>query len=143
MSEIIEKENLWKEIIISFRKLLRNYKKNEYKFIKKWKMSPTKFEILRFLYYRGESLIRTIIEELVTTYGNTNYVLDKLEKQNLIYQKKDSKDKRSFLIGLTFEGNMMMEKVLVEYVSYLENTISKLRKSEKIALIKILKKLDF
>ncbi|MDE5767101.1 MAG: MarR family winged helix-turn-helix transcriptional regulator, partial [Malacoplasma sp.] len=114
-----------------------------FNFVKKWNMSPTNFEILRFLYYRGESLIRTIIDELVTTYGNTNYVLDKLEKQNLIYQKKDSKDKRSFLIGLTTEGKNKMDKVLVEYVSNLEKSVSKLKKNEKTTLIKILKKLDF
>ncbi len=141
MNETLKQDDLWKEIIVSFKKLLRNYEKCEYQFIKKWRLSPTKFEILRFLYYRGESLIRTIIDELVKTYGNTNYVLAKLETDKLIYQKKYNDDKRSFLVGLTPEGKAKMDMILPEYVSNLEKSLYKLKKNEKINLIKILKKL--
>ncbi len=104
-------------------------------------LNPTEFAVLEFLYSSGDSPVQKIGEKVLITSGSITYVVDKLEKKNLVERKTCPHDRRVTFIALTDAGTMVMDTALPHHAEELTAICNGLDTNEKNYLIEALKKL--
>lgn len=103
-------------------------------------VTHTQFGVLDYLYSKGEQKIGQILSGLLATSGNMTVVLKNMEKKGWICRRACPQDKRASLIGLTASGRALIEKILPEHLTQVEEAMSVLTEAEQEQLIALLKK---
>lgn len=83
-----------------------------------------------------------ISEELWCDVSNITGVVDRLEKQNLVWRAPCRDDRRISLIGITYKGKEALGKILPDHEEALIDRIGKLSPEERKTLISLLKKIN-
>lgn len=114
----------------------------QYKFFKRFGLSPEQYNILRILRgsYPNELPIHEIRTRMVDKTPHTTRMIDKLEKRQLAYRKRNNYDRRQIGVKITQEGiNLMnyIDTVLPELLQI----IHKLDEEEANTLIDLLEKI--
>lgn len=125
---------------IVFKKAERVISTHTGKVIRSNNLTDSQFSVIDVLYTKGEMRICTLLNTILATSGNMTVILKNMERDGLIYRKKDDDDKRAFLVGLTEKGKKLFEKILPSHRSEIEKLYSILSDEEKASLISILKK---
>ena len=88
---------------------------------------------------------KELMQSVLITSGAMTALLNRLEKQKLIYRKIDKKDTRIKRAGLTKKGIKIIDKAIEDRFEDAQETVNHLTKKEKEVLAKLLKKmtLDF
>ena len=97
--------------------------------------------MLELLYHTGPQPLQAIGSRLLLVSGGVTYVVDKLEKNGLIYRKPCEKDRRVIFATLTEEGKKRMEAIYPEYTERISNVLAGVNWEEKEQLIYLLKKM--
>lgn len=103
-------------------------------------LTESQFSVIDVLYTKGEMRICNLLDKMLATSGNMTVILKNMERDGLIYRKKDSEDKRAFLVGLTDKGRSLFEEILPKHLAEIEKLYSILSNDEKKTLISIMKK---
>lgn len=85
---------------------------------------------------------KELMQSVLITSGAMTALLNRLEKQKLIYRKVDKKDSRIKRAGLTKKGIKIIDKVIEDRFADADETVSSFNKSERNTLANLLKKMN-
>lgn len=109
--------------------------------IRKHGMNRTEFGVLELLYHRGPQPLQQIGGKVLMSSGNITYVVDKLEKKQLVRRRASTEDRRLIYAEVTDAGRAYMEAVFPEHVIAIEDAEAGLTPEEKLLASELLKKL--
>ena len=105
------------------------------------KLSASQFSVLEALYHLGPLSQRQLAEKLLVTGGNITFLIDNLEKRELVKRVRSEEDRRSYQIHLTRAGQVLTEKVFPRHQDMIVDLFDCLSVSEQEELKRICKKL--
>lgn len=96
------------------------------------------FGVLEALDHLGDLSVGEVKEKILSSDGTIPVVVKNLEKEGLIEEKKDPKDKRRKILSLTGKGREKIESVYPKNEAMIEEEMGAWTKEEKRALIGLL-----
>ncbi|GAA0433274.1 MarR family transcriptional regulator [Lentibacillus halophilus] len=136
-------ENLSLKTFVVLTRTLQSIKERVEEDIKYLGLNPTEFAVLELVYSKGDQPIQKIGEKILIASSSITYVVDKLEKKDLIKRKPCPKDRRVTYASITTDGTELMNQVFPDHKKALKEILSGLDMKEKEELIEQLKKLGF
>lgn len=109
--------------------------------INKYGLNPTEFSVLQLLYYEGDLALQKIGEKTTLSSGSITYVVDKLEKKELLERQACPKDRRVIYAHLTDKGISLIKTIFPGHNERIYEIMSVLTKEEKDILYAQLNKL--
>jgi MarR family transcriptional regulator, 2-MHQ and catechol-resistance regulon repressor len=109
--------------------------------IKGYGLNPTEFAVLELLFHKGDQPIQHIGKKVLLASGSITYVVDKLEKKQLLKRVSCPKDRRVTYASITEEGTKLMESIFPKHKLEINKIFSSLNNDEKEMMIGMLKKL--
>ncbi|CAM3433811.1 MarR family transcriptional regulator [Brevibacillus invocatus] len=109
--------------------------------IRQYGLNPTEFGVLEFLFHKGPQPLQQIGEKILISSGNITYVVDKLEKKQLLVRKPCAVDRRVIYAELTEKGHQLLSDIFPGHTKSIEKAVSGLTPEEKHQAIALLKKL--
>ncbi|MGO4694590.1 MarR family winged helix-turn-helix transcriptional regulator [Paenibacillus sp. 2TAB26] len=109
--------------------------------IRKNGLNRTEFGVLELLYHRGPQPLQQIGEKVLMSSGNITYVVDKLEKKQMVRRRASTTDRRLIYAELTDEGKQFVEDVFPAHEDAIKQAVNGLTTEEKQSASKLLKKL--
>jgi len=109
--------------------------------IRRHGLNPTEFGVLEVLYHKGPQPLQQIGEKILISSGNITYVVDKLEKKQLLVRKPCAEDRRVIFAELTEKGHQFLSDIFPAHTKAVEHAVSGLTPEEKKQAIVLLKKL--
>lgn len=109
--------------------------------IQSFGLNTSEFGVLEMLYHKGEQPVQKVAEKILVTSGTITYVINKLEKKELVVRKKSEKDKRIFYINLTEEGEKLISEIFDDHKQFIDKLFNGLDNKYKKELLKNLLKL--
>ncbi|MFD1453497.1 MULTISPECIES: MarR family winged helix-turn-helix transcriptional regulator [Oceanobacillus] len=108
--------------------------------IKKHGMRASDFAILEALYHKGRQTIREISESVLISTGSITYVIDKLEKKELLIRTNCPDDRRAVYLEITDRGKQTMDDIFPKHQLVIEELFDGISESDKETVIEVLKK---
>ncbi len=106
-------------------------------------LNPTEFTVMEVLYSKGEQPIQMIGQKVLLASSSITYVIDQLEKKNVVERKVNEKDRRVTLVSLTAEGLDIMEDIFPQHTEVIHELFSGLSDAELEQLRETLKNVGF
>jgi MarR family 2-MHQ and catechol resistance regulon transcriptional repressor len=106
-----------------------------------YNLTISQFGVLEALYHLGPMSQRLLAQKILKSSGNMTMVIDNLEKRNLVVRGRDEKDRRSFTIQLTPEGEQLIAKIFPDQAQRIAEAFAVLDHHEKQELARLCKKL--
>lgn len=106
-------------------------------------LNPTEFTVMEFLYSKGKQPIQIIGNKVLLASSSITYVIDQLEKKNLVERKVNENDRRVTLVSLTTEGQEMMEGIFPQHSDIINDLFGVLTDEKLGELSESLKKVGF
>ena len=108
---------------------------------KEFGLNISEFGVLEMLYHKGDQPVQKVAEKILVTSGTITYVINKLEKKELVVRRKCNKDKRVYYVSLTEKGRGFIAHIFPKHKSFLDNLFKDLSDDSKKQLIENLIKL--
>ena len=102
-------------------------------------LTESQFNLLDALYHLGHLTQKELGKKLLKSGGNITMVIDNLEKQGFVERRRGEKDRRTFAIHLTDEGNNKIKSVLSRIVKFITNEMNILTSKEQLEMQKMCK----
>lgn len=109
--------------------------------IRSYGLNTTEFAVLELLYHKGDQPIQKIGEKVLLASSSITYVVDKLEKKNLLERKPCANDRRVTFAKMTDEGQALMDEIFPKHKEAIQEIFGGLAAEEKGQLIEQLKRL--
>ncbi|MBK3494720.1 MarR family transcriptional regulator [Viridibacillus sp. YIM B01967] len=103
-------------------------------------LHQTEFAVLELLYHKGEQPIQYIGKKILITSSSITYVVDKLEKKELVRRKACPDDRRVTYAVITESGKAFIDKAFPEHEKKVEAIFDELSEDEVEVIINLLKK---
>lgn len=103
------------------------------------------FEVLLRLRqsFEGRVTMSQMAEAIVHSTGGTTRLVDRLEEANFVRREHCPSDRRSVFVGITDDGNKMLDEALGVHLGYLETHLGdRLSAAEREMLTTLLTKLN-
>jgi MarR family 2-MHQ and catechol resistance regulon transcriptional repressor len=104
-------------------------------------LGDSDFRILEALLHKGPLPVNTIGPKVWLTPGSISVAVDRLVKKGLVSRKDHPGDRRVRQVELTAKGRMLITRGFREHAAAMETAVSVLSKNERLALLRLLKKL--
>jgi MarR family 2-MHQ and catechol resistance regulon transcriptional repressor len=98
-------------------------------------LNISEFGVLEMLLNKGEQPVQKIAEKILVTSGTITYVIDKLQKKELVYRRNCEKDKRIYYICLTPKGEALISEVFKKHKKFLDELFGNLDENIKKNLV--------
>ncbi len=108
--------------------------------ISEYNLNITEFSVLETLYLKGRQTIHQIGKSILISSGSMTYVIDKLEKKELLQRTECPNDRRAIFIVLTAKGEEFMAQTMPQYQDFIAEMFSELSHEEGQTLIGLLNK---
>ncbi|HUW63860.1 MAG TPA: MarR family transcriptional regulator [Spirochaetia bacterium] len=108
----------------------------------KYGLSWPKFNALVQLYLTGDSGLTQseLSTKMVVSRANITGLIERLEKDDLVFRENDPSDKRVLRVYLTDKARRLMDFFMPIHNNFISKVMSSLDKSEKETLIWLLEK---
>lgn len=106
-------------------------------------LNPTEFTVMEVLFNKGEQPIQIIGNKVLLASSSITYVIDQLEKKNLVERKVNEKDRRVTLVSLSAEGNALMEEIFPQHTAVIEEVFSDISDEDLQTLSKNMKSIGY
>lgn len=136
-------EDLSLKLFVVLTRAIQSVKKKVEEDIKGMGLNPTEFAVLELVYNKGDQPIQKIGEKVLIASSSITYVVDKLEKKELLKRRPSPEDRRSTYAVITDKGTQFMDEVFPRHREAINNICGGLNKVEKQTLIEQLKKLGY
>lgn len=136
-----EDQGLSLKLFIVLTRAMQSITKRVEEDIKSYGLNTTEFAVLELLYHKGDQPIQKIGEKVLLASSSITYVVDKLEKKNLIKRQPCPEDRRVTFAVITEEGKQFMNDIFPKHKEAIQEIFGGLDNPEKEQLIKQLKKL--
>ncbi|MBH0231577.1 MarR family transcriptional regulator [Halobacillus yeomjeoni] len=104
-------------------------------------LNPTEFAVLELLYHQGDQALQKIGEKILLASGSITYVVDKLEKKELLKRIPCPNDRRITFASITDKGRELLNEIFPEHWKQIEAITDGLTEEEKVQAVELLKKL--
>lgn len=104
-------------------------------------LNPTEFAVLELLYHKGPQPLQQIGGKILLASGSITYVVDKLEKKQLLKRIACPQDRRITYAAITEDGIELIERIFPEHEQNIHELLSVLSEEEIGQATAILKKL--
>lgn len=101
------------------------------------------FAVLEALLHRGALPINEIGRKVLLTSGSITVAVDRLEDKGLVERRASADDRRAKIVHLTSTGKKLIARAYAEHAEDMEHLASDLSPTERITLIKLLKKIGY
>jgi MarR family 2-MHQ and catechol resistance regulon transcriptional repressor len=109
--------------------------------IKRTDLGDSDFRVLEALLHKGPLPVNTIGPKVWLTPGSISVAVDRMVKKGLVSRKDDAGDRRVRQVELTSKGRALITRGFGEHATAMENILSVLSKTERLTLLRLLKKL--
>ena len=109
--------------------------------ISKNNLNLTEFSVLETLYLKGRQNIHQIGKSVLISSGSMTYVIDKLEKKELLQRTECPEDRRALYITLTEKGEQFMTEMMPQFQDFISEMFTELSHEDGQTLIQLLKKI--
>lgn len=133
-------ENLSLKLFIVLSRATRSVHDQVEADIRSYGLNPTEFAVLELLYHKGDQPIQQIGKKVLLSSGSITYVVDKLEKKQLLIRKSCPKDRRVTYAAITESGISLMNKIFPKHTEAIEEIFKELSTEEQKKTIELLKK---
>jgi len=99
------------------------------------------FAVLEMLLHKGPQPVNVIGKKVLLTSGSISTAIDRLESRNLVRRMPHPDDQRARLVELTEYGGSLIQCAFRQHALDMEGTVAVLTPSERLQLIRLLKKL--
>jgi MarR family 2-MHQ and catechol resistance regulon transcriptional repressor len=103
--------------------------------VKEYGLTISEFGVLEMLLHKGEQPVQKVAEKILVTSGTITYVIDKLQKNNLVQRKKCDRDKRVFYLSLTRSGEELIREIFPKHKRFLDELLVNMDEGFKKDLI--------
>ena len=134
-------EKLSLKLFVVLTRALDAVRKSIEKEIRTYGLNPTEFAVLELLYNKGEQSAQKIGEKVLIASSSITYVVDKLEKKDLILRTHYPEDRRIINVSITDAGRKMMDEIFPIHTQGVQRILEGLDTKEKEEMISQLKKL--
>ena len=131
------------KLFIVLTRTLESIQQQAIKVIRSHELNKTEFGVLELLYSKGDHPIQQIGQKLLLASSSITYVVDKLEKKNLLKRKPCPKDRRVTYVSITEDGTHLMDDVFPKHRQSINEICAGLDINEKTVMIEQLKKLGY
>ena len=104
-------------------------------------LTISQFGVLEALLHLGPLSQKDIGQKILRSSGNITMVIDNLEKRSLVRRERDQRDRRSFIVHLTDEGNKLIRKMFPPHAAVITSEMNALTAAEQKTLGNLCKKL--
>ncbi|MBE6053251.1 MAG: MarR family transcriptional regulator [Clostridium sartagoforme] len=104
-------------------------------------LNISEFGVLEMLYHKGDQPVQKVAEKILVTSGTITYVINKLEKKDLVVRRKCNKDKRVYYVSLTEKGKDFIAHIFPKHKSFVDNLFKDISEENKRQLVENLIKL--
>ncbi|BCU51555.1 MarR family transcriptional regulator, 2-MHQ and catechol-resistance regulon repressor [Staphylococcus auricularis] len=109
---------------------------------KRHDLNITEFGVLELLFNKGPQPVQRIRSRVLIASSSITYVVDCLERKQLVQRQRDVQDKRVTLVHLTETGQSLMEEIFPTHAQIITDSFSMLTDDELTTLQHVLKKLS-
>ena len=109
--------------------------------IKRTELGDSDFRVLEVLLHKGPLPVNTIGPKVWLTPGSISVAVDRLVKKGLVSRKGRADDRRVRQVELTPKGRALITRGFREHAGAMEDAIHVLSKTERLTLLRLLKKL--
>lgn len=106
-------------------------------------LNPTEFAVLEILYHKGDLPIQTVGKKILIASSSITYVIDKLEKKQLVSRKNCSKDRRITYASLTAQGENLIKHIFPKHQEKIQKMFECLEDVDLDEIINLMKKIGF
>ena len=106
--------------------------------VQEFGLNISEFGVLEMLYHKGDQPVQKIAEKILVTSGTITYVINKLEKKELVVRRKCDKDKRVYYVSLTEKGNDFIANIFPKHRDFIDNLFKDLNEDDKKQLLESL-----
>ncbi|WP_442962013.1 MarR family winged helix-turn-helix transcriptional regulator [Pseudogracilibacillus sp. SO10305] len=136
-----ESKELSLKLFVVLSRAIEAVEKAVAKDAKRYNLNLTEFGVLEFLFHKGEQPIQIIGKKVLLASSSITYVVDKLEKKELIERVACPKDRRVTYARLTDKGKTLMEEIFPLHEEAMAHIFSELSNDEKAEAIRLVKKI--
>ncbi len=112
----------------------------EEKIVKGTGLSLPNMHTIEILGIFGDLRMKELASKIGVTTGTLTITIDKLEKKGLVKRIPNPSDRRSYLITLTTEGNLIHKEHTEEHLKMTNECLKEFSKKEKDQLLHLLTK---
>ncbi|MDO7905918.1 MarR family transcriptional regulator [Paenibacillus sp. JX-17] len=141
MSRVLDERELSLNLFVVLARAYNSVTSRTNRDIQSHGLNTTEFGVLDLLYYRGPQPLQKIGEKVLISSGNITYVVDKLQKKNLLVRRASQDDRRVIFAELTEEGRHFFEQIYPQHHRVIMDTVDGLSREEKEQAVELLKKL--
>ena len=105
------------------------------------KLGDSDFRVLEALLHKGPLPVNTLGPKVWLTPGSISVAVDRLVKKGLAARKEHAEDRRVRQVELTTKGRALITRGFREHAAAMESAVSVLSNNERLALLRLLKKL--
>ncbi|MFJ8262778.1 MarR family winged helix-turn-helix transcriptional regulator [Rummeliibacillus sp. NPDC094406] len=106
-------------------------------------LNSTEFAVLELLYHKGEQPIQTVGKKILIASSSITYVIDKLEKKQLVLRRDCPNDRRVIYATLTTKGNELMDQIFPLHQEKVAGIFGCLEENELDKIIELMKKIGY
>lgn len=139
----IENEDLSLKLFVVLSRAVQSVTKRIEEDIKRYGLNPTEFAVLELLFNKGDQPIQKIGEKILLASSSITYVVDKLEKKQLLVRKPCPKDRRVTHASITSAGAELLSNIFPQHKEAIQQIFGGLDSDEKEKMIEQLKKLGY
>jgi len=103
-------------------------------------LTISQFGILESLYHLGPLCQKDIAGKILKSTANITYVIDNLEKRDLVERRRSESDRRYIDVFLTDEGRALLEDIFPPHVQRVQDEFAILSEAEQAELSRLLRK---
>lgn len=134
------KKNSVSESVIEIEKYLRKtdsiIRKKGREILKDFNITAPQFTALQWLINDGDLTIGELSQSMKLACSTITDLIDRMEKNNLVTRKKDTKDKRVVRIHVEQKGLDLVQKVLEKRRLFLDEKLKNFKEEDKNNLMK-------
>src|SRR5215210_6074074 len=104
-------------------------------------MTPGEFAIMEVLHHKGPLLLGEVQRKILASSGGVTYLVDRLEREELVERRACPTDRRARYAALTAKGEGLIGRIFPEHAAALERALAGLDPTEQSQVIELLRKL--
>ena len=106
-------------------------------------LNPTEFTVMEVLYSKGAQPIQIIGNKVLLASSSITYVIDQLEKKDLVERKINENDRRVTLVSLSDEGYQLMDNIFPQHSDIIKQLFEDVSDDGLVQLSETLKTIGF
>lgn len=128
------------KLFIGMSRTLNKINNETSKVYKKYGLTTGQFAVLEALYHKGDLSVGEVQKIILSTSGTIPVIVGNLEKAGLLKREQDSNDKRRYILHITEEGRILMDKVYPENEAIIISMMDAWSEDEQQDILKYMKK---